>query len=145
MKNLLLTIVIVLYSVSISAQKSFRIYNIPAEEELESLPDNIFTKYSTKVISNKDFKYRTFLREAKKSNENYQIGNQQLSKKELTKLLRKSARKSGDSEEFQQYLLNINPEFSNCFSDSHTPKLFKKFKKGTLNQYIIDLIDDWTN
>lgn len=145
MKNIFLTIVIVLYSVSITAQKSFRNYNSIEEKELDSLPDNPFNKFCIKVISNEDFKYRTFLRETRRSDVNYQIGEQQLSKKELTKLLRKCARKSGNSEEFKQYLIEINPEFSTYFSDGHTPKLYEKFRKGTLNQYIIDLIDDWSN
>lgn len=145
MKHILLTIVIVLYSVSITAQKSFRNYSVYEEKELDTLTDNPFNKFCTKVISDEDFKYRTFLRETKKSKVNYQIGEQQLSEKELTKLLRKCARKSGNSDEFKRYLIAINPEFSTYFSDGHTPKLYEKFRKGTLNQYIIDLIEDWSN
>ncbi|CAM4013055.1 hypothetical protein [Gillisia hiemivivida] len=143
MKNLFLTIAIVLYSVSITAQMNFRAYKFTYKEAIETVPENRITSYSTKVISNENFKYRAFLRESRKSNEKFQIGLQNLSKKELTKLLRNCARKSKNPEEFKDYLLDSNPEFSNYFSDSHTPVLYSKFNKGTLNQYVTDLMDDW--
>ncbi|WP_155827810.1 hypothetical protein [Gillisia sp. JM1] len=56
MKNLFLTIAIVLYSVSITAQMNFRAYNFSYEKGIEALPENIITSYSTKVISKENFK-----------------------------------------------------------------------------------------
>ncbi len=82
------------------------------------------------------------MRESRKSNEKFQIGLQNLSKKELTKLFRNCARKSKNTKEFKEYLLDSNPEFLNYFSDSDTPGLYSKFKKGTLNQYVTDLMND---
>ncbi|WP_034917902.1 hypothetical protein [Gillisia sp. CAL575] len=145
MRNLFFAIAVLFYSVSINAQMNFRVYSFSYMQESNPNHENRITSYSKKVISNEDFKYRTFLRESKKSTEKYHIGEQQFSKKELTKLLRNCARKSGDSKEFKQYLIDENPEFSTYFSDSHTPNLYTKFKKGTLNQYVIDLINDWEN
>ncbi len=143
MKNLFLTIAIVLYSVSITAQMKFRAYSLSYKKGIESVPENRITSYSTKVISNENFKYRAFLRESRQSNEKFQIGQQHMSEKELTKLLRNCARKSNNPEEFKEYLMDSNPEFSNYFSDKQTQALYSKFKKGTLKQYVTDLINDW--
>tara|TARA_R100000935_G_C2819770_1_gene159145 strand:- start:398 stop:835 length:438 start_codon:yes stop_codon:yes gene_type:complete len=145
MKNLLLTITILLYYLSSSAQMDFSIYDFSVEKEIPSIHQIRITNYSNKVISDENFSYRIFLKESRRSGEKYNIGEQQLNKKDLTKLLRKFARKSGDEKEFKQYLIRENPEFINYFSDNHTPTLYTKFKKGTLNNYIVELIQDWRN
>ena len=143
MKNLYITLTLILYSISTTAQMDYRSYeNLRSDEQALSV-DNTTISYTADVLSAENFSYRSFLRSAKESKVNYLIGKESFSKADLTKLLRRTAKRSANSSEFNLNLTNRNPGLTAYFSQRQTDSLYKKFKKATVNQYMVNLANNW--
>jgi len=143
MNNLYITLTLILYSISTTAQMDYRSYeNLRSDEQALSV-DNPIISYTADVLSEENFKYRSFLRSAKESKDTYLIGEENFSKADLTKLLRRTAKRSANSSEFNLNLTNRNAGLTAYFSQSQTDSLYRKFKKATVNMYMVNLANNW--
>jgi hypothetical protein len=141
MKNLILTFTLLAYSVSLSAQDYAVALN--SDSRSASKIEKGLNQFTSDILLNEEFKYRDFLRQSKTSKANFHSNGKTFTKKELTKLLRKSARSSGTYKEFQELLENTYPKFLRVLSDDEMHLLYERFRKGTFNAYIQNLIENW--
>ena len=145
MKTTFITLVLIVISVSLQAQTYTVAYHGTAKMERSKSSYNPLSGFTGKIIEKENFNYREFLREAKQSEKFYKIDNEVFTGRELIRLLRKAARKSGNPTDFKEFLKKENPSFKNYFSDKDSQLLYKKFRKGTFNKYVQDLADSWDN
>ncbi|SDR93550.1 hypothetical protein [Gramella sp. MAR_2010_147] len=143
MKTKFITLVLFVISFSLQAQTYTVAYHATPEMDRSKSYYNSLSDFTGKIIEKENFHYREFLRASKRSEKTYKIGNEIMTGRELTKLLRKSARKSGNSTDFRKLLENENPSFKNYLSDKDFQLLYKKFRKGTFNKYVQNLADNW--
>tara|TARA_R100000935_G_scaffold1772_3_gene5371 strand:- start:2130 stop:2549 length:420 start_codon:yes stop_codon:yes gene_type:complete len=139
MKNFILTFILLVYSVSLTAQDYAVVLNAGSRIE----KDSPLNKFTLDILSNKEFKYRDFLKQSKSSKVNFHLNGNTFTKTELTKLLRKSVRSAGSYKEFKPLFENTYPKFLRVLSDKDMTLLYEKFRKGTLNTYIQNLAEEW--
>ncbi len=143
MKTLFLTLALVVFSVSITAQGYTKISNTSLKTEPSIAQINSSSNFTMDVLAKERFKYRDFLSKSRKSKENFQIGRKSYTKKQLVQLLRKNARKSVNQNEFNQFMIDENPQFTSYFSKEEMVLLYQKFREGTLNKYVDELASDF--
>lgn len=143
MKTLFLTLALVVFSVSITAQDYTRVSNTSLKTEPSTAHIYPPSKFTTDVMAKERFKYRDFVSKSRKSDENFQIGQKIYTKKQLAQLLRKKARKSVNQNQFIQFMIDENPQFASYFSNEEMVSLYQKFREGTFNKYVNDLASDF--
>lgn len=144
MKKTILIFALIVFSISSPAQTYTVAYNQANTIDRPTSRNEILSaNFLREIFQNEDFEYREFLKDSKDSRSKYKYGKKNYSKTELVKLLRKAARKSGNTTEFSEFLDKVNPSFRNYVSDNDLDQLYKKFRKGTFNKYVQDLADSW--
>ncbi len=143
MKNLILTFILLVYSVSLTAQDYAVVLNADSRNGAKIEKDSPLNKFTSDILSNKEFKYRDFLKQSKSSKVNFHLNGNTFTNTEFTKLLRKSARSAGSYKGFKQLLENTYPKFFRVLSDEEMHLLYQRFRKGTFNAYIQNLAENW--
>lgn len=143
MKTLYLTLAFLIFAASVNAQKYTMAYNDYSHKERAISNTSSLSNFKKDVISKEKFAYRDFLKQTKNNKNAIQVGQQTFTKKELTKLLRKSALKADNIEEFENLLNKDNPQFTNDFSNTELQLIYQKFREGSLHKYIDDLVSNW--
>ncbi len=143
MKNLILTFILLVYSVSLTAQDYAVVLNADSRNGAKIEKDSPLNKFTSDILSNKEFKYRDFLKQSKSSQLNFHLNGNTFTKTEFTKRLRKSARSAGSYKEFKQLLENTYSKFFRVLSDEEMHLLYERFRKGTFNAYIQNLAENW--
>jgi hypothetical protein len=145
MKTLITTFAIILFTGSLLAQNYVAVNNNVIDTEFKKLPSKSVSKatsvssFTTEIYGIASFQYRIFLKDAEDSKKYYQIGTEIYTKKELSKVFRKGAKRSENVIEFENYLTDINPIFLKDISKRETADIFTKFREGTLHAYLDSL------
>ncbi len=143
MKTLFILIALVVFSTSITAQEYPKVSKTSLITEpsfAQNNPSSIFTK---DVLEKENFKYRDFLNKSRKSEEIVQLGQKIYTIKQLGELLRKNSVKALNEREFVQLLVKDNNYFKKLFSNEELVLLYQKFREGSLNKYVDELVTDW--
>jgi len=143
MRTLITTVALFLVTLSLHSQNYITVSSPTVQNE--QVPSNIapLSNFTNQVDSVDDFKYREFLKSAKKSDETFQLGNIEFTKTALTRLIRKGAVNSENLKEFSRYLDHRNPQFSTYLTNTEMIVLYQKFRKGSLDKYLDDLSNAW--
>lgn len=147
MKTLIITSAILFFHVNLVSQNYIIASNTVDVQGLHFTKNkttlntlaSAYLSFADEVTTKSNFEYRNFLRDSKKSNRTYLVGNKRYSKEELTKIFRKGARKSEDAKEFEVYLRKENPKLASLISQNEIEVLFHKFREGTLHAYLDSL------
>lgn len=137
MKTLYTILIIVLFT-GISWSQSYLVSTSFKSSSPSRLTTSL-SSYTIEVIDNTDFNYRNFLNETESSNSLYRVGNMRISKKELTKIFKKSSRQSRDVYEFSMLLNDEYPTLINQLSEMEVTLLYHTFNKDSFKTYISDL------
>ena len=143
MKNLILTFIILVYSVSLTAQDYAVVLNADSRNGAKIEKGSRLNKFTSDILLNKDFKYRDFLKQSKSSKINFHLNGNTLTEQQLTKLLRKHVRKAADYTEFQQFLENTSSQFNSVLTKEEMRLLYERFQGGTFTSYFEDLAENW--
>ena len=142
MKNLILTFIILVYSVSLTAQDYAVVLNADSRNVTKIEVDSELKKYTSDILLNKGFNYRAFLKQTKNSKANFHFNGSILTEHQLTKLLRENVRKAANYTEFQQFL-QTSSQFNRVLKEREMQLLYERFKGGTINSYLQDLAENW--
>lgn len=139
MKNLFLTLSVLVYSLATVAQNDIIILNTVSITAKDTSNYNPLSSFTMDVASEGKFNYRKFLRKEKKIEGTFQLGEQELTNKELAKIIRRGARTSENFEAFEMFLINKDPMFKSYLSTNDMALLYQKFREGTFDKYLDDL------
>ncbi len=143
MKTLVLTLTLLIYTVTLHSQDYAVSTKSKSKIEKSTTSYSSLTQFTSEVISIENFKYRDYLKEAKKSNANYHLNGRIFTKAELAKQLRKNAIASESYEEFNKVIRNDYPQLKSVLSDEELHVLYENFRKRSLNTYIQNLTETW--
>ncbi|WP_010229702.1 hypothetical protein [Gillisia marina] len=143
MKTLVLTLTLLIYTVTLHSQDYAVSTKSKSKIEKSTTSYSSLTQFTSEVISIENFKYRDYLKEAKKSNASYHLDGKIFTKVELTKLLRKNAISSESYEDFSKGIEKNYPQLKSVLSDEELQALYENFRKGALNTYIQNLTETW--
>jgi len=143
MKNLILTFIILVYSVSLTAQDYAVVLNADSRNAAKIEKASRLNKFTSDILLNKEFKYRDFLKQSKNSKNNFHLDGNTLTEHQLTKLLRKHVRKASSYEEFQRFLESTSSQFNRILTREEMHLLYERFQGGTFNSYMEDLAENW--
>lgn len=148
MKTLITAFTVILFSSMSFAQTHVASHTIEMDTMYKSTSSKNTTKAASvstlilEIYETSNFNYRTFLKNADASKAVYQINTETYTKKELTKIFRKGAKRNETVVEFEGYLNNMNPDFLKGISEKASVAVFNKFRKGTLHAYLDALPSD---
>lgn len=142
MRNLILTFIILAYSVSLTAQDYVVVLNADSRNVTKIEEDSELKKYTSDILLNKGFNYRAFLKKTKNSKVNFHLNGSILTEHQLTKLLKENVRKAANYTEFQQFL-QTSSQFNRVLKEREMQLLYERFKGGTINSYMQDLAENW--
>jgi len=143
MKNLILTFIILVYSVSLTAQDYAVVLNADSRNEAKIEKDSRLNKFTSDILLNKDFKYRDFLKQSKSSKVNFRLNGNTLTEQQLTKFLRRNVRKAANYDEFQRFLETTSSQFDRILTREEMHLLYERFQGGTFSSYMKDLAENW--
>lgn len=143
MKNSIIIFIILVYSVSLSAQDYAAVLKVESRNEAKIERANQLNEFISEILSNKEFKYRDFLKQSQNSTDRFHLNGNTLTEQQLTKLLRKNGRKAANYTEFQQFIQNTSSQFNNVLAVEEMHLLYERFKGGTINSYMEDLAENW--
>jgi len=143
MKNLILTLSILVYSVSLTAQDYAVVLNANPRDGSKIEKRNRLNNFTSDILSDKEFKYRDFLKQSKNSSVNLHLNGITLTEQQLTKLLRKNVRKAANYTEFQQLLKNTSSQFNSVLTEEEMHLLYERFQGFTIKSYMEDLAEKW--
>lgn len=139
MKNLITLFIFAFVSFSVHTQNVSTVSNNIVSTEINANDSDALKAFTLEIASQQDFKYRTFLKESKNSNQRFQVGKQLFTKTQLIKVLRKGAIRTENIGEFQNYLFNENGAIVKQFSKDQLHIIYHLFRKGSFEKYIDDL------
>lgn len=96
-------------------------------------------KMVSKIVLNKNFKYRKALRKSKMSNKQFVFLNTTISEGEILKHFKRAARRSESVDEFIGYFYDRNLSFLMALDGNVIAGLYDTLRKTTFNGYLDEL------
>lgn len=143
MKTLILTLALIISAAAVTAQNYAVVSNEYSQKQRAVSNYATLSNFTNDVMSKEKFVYRDFLRQSKNHKKMFKVGQKTFTKKGLTKLLREAAVKTENPNEFEVFLNQDNPLMTSGFTTTEMQLLYQKFRQGSLNKYIDNLVSNW--